>query len=249
MIGADCIHDAFLKGKLNQHLNPWAVNLVSLLTTKKTSVFFRWAWLQLWDVKVNNFFQICSLTLQVSYVFVQKSRPENQPTKLSPCRPSEFWRFQRQGQGESGDSTFFDDRGLRWNTLAFLFETLEKSREILDFLPQLFLGGEMNSLRVQFQSCQLNLCEQKSRNLVGHLFQTRRVLKNAGFFRHLKEKELIQFFLSLTFSLYHVLNRFSISRCANLARFCVSTHETGERSLWMTEPTSFFRRFLRRVIG
>ena len=185
MIGADCIHDAFLKGKLNQHLNPWVVNLVSLLTTNKR-FFFRWVWsLQLWTVKLNIFFQICSLTLQVSYAFVQKSWPENQPTKLSPCRPSEFWRFQTQGQGESGDSKFVMIGVWGETPWRFCFQ-LWKKRENLDFLPQIVFG-EITSLRVQFQSCQLNLCEQKSRNPVGHLWLTRHVLKNAGFFRHLKE--------------------------------------------------------------
>ena len=39
---------------------------------------------------------------------------------------------------------------------------------------------------------------------------------------------------------------FHIERC-NVARFCVPTHETGERSLWMLEPTNFLEE-LRRVI-
>ena len=39
MIGVDWVYDAFLKGKLNQHLNPLAVHLVSLLTTKKSFFF------------------------------------------------------------------------------------------------------------------------------------------------------------------------------------------------------------------
>ena len=135
--------------------------------------------------EVEHFFQICSLTLQVSYAFVQKSWPENQPTKLSPCRPSEFWRFQTQGQGESGDSKFVMIGVWGETPWRFCFQ-LWKKRENLDFLPQIVFG-EITSLRVQFQSCQLNLCEQKSRNPVGHLWLTRHVLKNAGFFRHLKE--------------------------------------------------------------
>ena len=47
------------------------------------------------------------------------------------------------------------------------------------------------------------------------------------------------------------LDRCSISRGAMLldfGRFCVSTNETGERSLGMLEPTNFSEE-LRRVIG
>ena len=40
---------------------------------------------------------------------------------------------------------------------------------------------------------------------------------------------------------------FHIERC-NVARFCVPTHESGERSLWMLEPTNFSEE-RRRVIG
>ena len=48
---------------------------------------------------------------------------------------------------------------------------------------------------------------------------------------------MIQFFLSLTFSLYHVLNRFSISRCANLTRFCV--FNAWRQEMGVSEPTKF----------
>ena len=107
------------------------------------------------------------------------------------------------------------DAGVWGEKLGVSVWNFGKKRETLRFFFPNFFFGEMNSLRVQFQSFQLNLCEQKSRNLVGHLLQTRHVIENAGFF----------------------------DMC--FARlFYASTHETGERSLWMLEPTE-----LRRVIG
>ena len=94
--------------------------------------------------------------------FVSKKstrKPTNQVVFLDS--PSEFREVpKRQGQGESGDSKFVMIGVWGETPWRFCFQLWKKTWTFGSFAST-FFGGEVTSLRVQFQSCQLDLCQQK----------------------------------------------------------------------------------------
>ena len=94
--------------------------------------------------------------------FLKKVQQEtNQATKLSPCRPA--------NSGDSKGKVGFRrldvlDAGFGVKNLAFLFLKKARKTHTIKFGNSFCNISFCFFCEVQLQRCQLNLCEQKSRN-------------------------------------------------------------------------------------
>ena len=92
--------------------------------------------------------------------FVEKRNP-TQPTKLSPCRPSEFWRFQRQGWRIRRFEVL---PGSGVKKLGVSVSNFGKKPWKFGFFATTFFFGKWAVSESHFRAVsQLDLCQQKWR--------------------------------------------------------------------------------------